>query len=134
MTFKIDLDSVRLPEGDPRCPNCKADHYAPQKAAVAFSSIHNAAVVIAGTRALICDFKEAGIDAGDVWEAERDGAPEYGIEIWEGRIVYTTTPSTPNGPEEFDVDYEGTWRRPTPEEWAAIHVGLNPFAMADSET
>ena len=129
--MKTDLTGISMEPGTTECRRC-GDPLpdGPQKAVVVFSAIHNLrnAIVIAGTRHLICDFVENAIDAGDIWCPGRGDVPDNGIWVWEGRIVYTTTPSSPNGPEEFDVDYDGTWREPTEAEWVAIQTGRNPWA------
>lgn len=112
------------------CAGCAEEterFYGPQKALVAFGCLgsgHRNAIVVQATPGLTADFREGGIDAGDVWVADKKGAPSEGsLEVWEGRIVFTTTPSSPNGPEEHDVDYEGEWRAPTDAEWTIIMKG-----------
>ena len=126
--MKLNLDGLRPEPGNPACRRCgDPNPYGPQKAVVAFGCVGRGrrggnATVMHATPHLICDFAEGGIDAGDVWGSATN-EPDNGIWVWEGRIVYTTTPSTPNGPEEHDVDYEGTWREPTEDEWADIKAG-----------
>ena len=50
-----------------------------------------------------------------------------GISIWNGHLVWTCSPSTPNRPEEWDFELEGPYRDPTDEEWEAIRRGNNLF-------
>ena len=82
------------------CAGCEADKGL-QKAVVAFGVLGDA-TIIKGTRGLLLDLKDAGIFAGDIWEAK-----DPGLYLWEGRVVYDVTIASPNGPEEYDVDYVG---------------------------
>jgi hypothetical protein len=91
-----------------------------QKAIIAFSSIRNSSVVVASTRHIRCDLMEACIDAGDIFDLNM----ETGLRVWEGRILYSSTPNSPNGPEEFDVDYVGKFRQLTDDEFDLIRSGI----------
>ena len=136
--MQVNIEGIDLGPGDPTCSRCDdPDPHGLQRAIVAFGCIGRGrksgnATVVYATPHLICDFAEGGIDAGDVWGSATDD-PDNGIQVWEGRIVYTTTPSTPNGPAEFDVDYDGDWREPTEAEWTAIRNGRDPWKLASQE-
>jgi hypothetical protein len=95
-----------------------------QHAVVAFSGCINEACILFATPALENELKEAAIGARDIWDSDK-GAGE--VLIWEGRIVSIVYPNTPNGPEEYDVDYQGIFRKPTDEEWECIRQGKTPF-------
>jgi hypothetical protein len=78
----------------------------------------------AASKHIECDMREGMIDAGDVFGSDEGGS----LLVWEGRIVVSVTPSSPNGPEEYDAEYVGTFRNPTNEELAAVLRYENPFA------
>lgn len=121
----IDLTPILdLERRDPeeRCPTCGGTVYGTQRAVVAFGP--QGSTVVYGTPHLLCDLKESMINSGDIWS---DDSAE-GLAVWEGRIVYSMTPDTPNGPSECDVDYKGRFRDLTDAEWAAVRKGENPFA------
>lgn len=122
--IKLDVDEFLNPRPTGVCPNA----YGPQKALVAASTVSTGRVVVACTCGVYLDMHEAGVDAGDSWGDDfKDGE----VTVWEGRIAYSVTPSSPNGPEEFDgPDYEGDFRPPTDEEWSAIRAGRNPWPCA----
>ena len=130
--MKLNLDGLRPEPGDPACRRCgDPNPDGPQKAVVAFGCVSRGrrsgnATVVYATPHLICDFAESGVDAGDVWGSVTDD-PDNGIMTWEGRIIYSITPSTPNGPSEYGVDYDGEWREPTEVEWESIKSGRNPW-------
>lgn len=96
-------------------------------ALVAFSDVSSNAVVVAASKHIICDMREGGIDAGDVFGSDEGGS----IQVWEGTIVVSVTPSSPNGPEEYDADYVGSFRDPTSEELNAVLRGENPFTTEE---
>jgi hypothetical protein len=113
------------------CSLCgETDTNAKYRVLVAFSRLNRNACVVAADKHFLCDSSEAGIDAGDIWESGKHGVPDHGLWVWVGRIVYTTTPNTPDGPSEFDVDYIGEWREPTAAEWLAIMHNVDPFGDA----
>jgi hypothetical protein len=122
-----ETDILKLEEFDTGCPICGAQPNGILRVLVAFSQLNKNACVVAADRHFICDSAEAGIDAGDIWTPGKEKTPDHGLWVWEGRIVYTTTPDTPNGPAEFDVDYERKWREPTTEEWQEIMNQRNPW-------
>ena len=92
----------------------------PQWALVAFGRRPGTATVLDCSEHLLCDMSDAGIDAGDVWCREVTSQTYRGIWRWDGRIVYTTTPDSPNGPAEYDVEYLGRWRPVTDDELDAL--------------
>lgn len=64
------------------------------------------------------------------WDCDSNGLGDStteGIFVWEGIIVGSVTPSSPNGPEEYDADPVGKCRPPTEEEWKAIREGRCPW-------
>jgi hypothetical protein len=71
---------------------------------------------------LLSDLKENGCRPDDCFESAKPG-----VFIWEGHIHGITYPSTPNGPEEYDVEYRGTLRDLTDAEWASLREGKNPL-------
>lgn len=58
-----------------------------------------------------------------------DHAP-HGISIWEGKVIYTQSEHF-EGSMECDSDTVGEFRRPTPEEWAKIQEGCNPWDRSE---
>lgn len=52
-----------------------------------------------------------------------DDCPK-GLRVWEGRWSIITTPSSPNGPEEYDTEAKGEFRKPNDGEWYCIKNGL----------
>ena len=101
---------------DARC-QCGGDHYGPQWAIVAIGLM--GAAVVACSPALACDMREAGIDADDMWGF--DESDKGTVLAWDGKIVVSAW----DGPDgrDFDVDYEGTFRRLTEIEISSITSG-----------
>ena len=99
----------------------------PQKAIVAFGEAMCDVAVVWATKGIHDDMKEAGYGAEEMFEHGFEDTPDHGIWVWEGYIVGIVHPSTPNGPEEYDVEYRGEWRKPSKKEWASISENRNPF-------
>jgi len=128
---KVSIFDVKQ-SGCEACEAIESEQHGPQKVLVAFGSLRNAtAIVLEATPGVRNDFEEAGIDAGDVWDCSRLNIGEGSIMVWEGRIVYTTTPSSPNGPSEFDVDYVGDFRNLTDAEWDALKSGRDLWPIEE---
>lgn len=99
----------------------------PQVAVIAFGSETEglSTAILWCTPALRDDMGEGGVSPDDCFLADKGP----GVFVWEGRIVGITYPSTPDGPEEYDVEYRGTLRDLTDAEWACLRAGKNPLAQ-----
>lgn len=97
-----------------------------QKALLAFSQ-YGGAALLAATEGLREDFMQSGSVVSDVFFPGQGGAPEEGLCVWEGGVQYITYRSTPDNPTEYDVEYPGTFRDLTPDEWDALRAGTDPF-------
>ena len=63
---------------------------------------------------------------GDLGDLGFDDAGQ-GISIFDGHMVWTKSPSTPDHPEEDDFELIGEYRDPTDAEWNDLRAGKNPF-------
>lgn len=74
------------------------------------------------------------IDAGlrELVDVGLDDCP-LGVHVWEGALVWTHFPSTPNGPAEDDFELVGEWRTPTLSELSAAAEGVNPLRYAQCQ-
>jgi hypothetical protein len=62
--------------------------------------------------------------------SKRKPAPP-GISVWEGRWEGSVTPSSPNGPAEYDSWPNGEFRPLTEDEWSAVRAGRCPWNPAE---
>ncbi len=128
--MKIDLDGWVAPEGFDGCERCGDENaFGVQRAVVAFAHNHDStekAVIVACTKHLACDIAEhlSNTDGGEFLEGSADDSIGEGdmLAVWEGQIVNVTYPSTPDRPEEYDVEYRGAFRPLTDVEWAAVRA------------
>ena len=97
-----------------------------ERALIAFGP--RGATALWATKAFRDDMDEGCYDVDDCFPDDKD-VPSQGIWMWEGQIVGITYPSSPNGPEEYDVEYQGKWRKPHDYEWALIQRGESPVPL-----
>lgn len=97
-----------------------------QKAVICFGQRFELCMLSA-TSDLYEDFNETAASATDVFHEPED----YGVWIWEGYIEDIVYPSTPDSATEYDVEYNGEYRKPTKDEWAAIMNNTCPFEDED---
>jgi len=114
-----------------QAPECSDDSPCePLQAVIAFSGGQGrGTAIIWGSEELLDDLRENGCDPDDCFLPDK-GA---GIFVWEGFIHSIIYPSTPNGPEEYDVEYRGTLRELTDQEWACLRAGTNPLAEGSKQ-
>ena len=98
----------------------------PQKALVSFYNDKKAAFVYVSGRSLKCDIDEGGLYDPDDLGFLDTRSPDHGLWVWEGTVTFHGRDH--NG-EYDDPTYEGTWRKPTANEWAAIKKNMNPFEV-----
>ena len=60
-----------------------------------------------------------------------EDCPGIGVYVWEGIFRTVVYPSSPNGPEEYDVEEVGKLRPPTEAEWQAIKENRCPWSETD---
>ena len=131
--MKINFTEIdmNLPEGFDGCERCgDPDAFGVQRAVVAFAHNHDSTektVIICCTPHLACVIAEAlsNSDGGEFLQGSaQDSIGESDLlAVWEGQIVNVTYPSTPDRAEEYDVEYRGTFRPLTDDEWAAVRAG-----------
>jgi len=91
-----------------------------QTAIVAFSAVTTEVAILAASPWIIREIVEGMLGANDVFEHGQGDNPDHGIWAWEGYIRGVTYPSSPNGPEEYDVEFDGKWRELTDDEWSKL--------------
>ena len=112
------LDRARVEQK----PDDQAD---PQKAVVAFGA--GGVCLVWATDILRRDLEEMGEGGEDVFPPGQGDNPDHGIWVWEGHVVGVVHPSTPDRPEEYDVEYRGEWRPLTDAEWEAVTEQRTPW-------
>lgn len=101
--------------------------YDPERAVVAYSPQCSQMSLIWSTPFMAQDFRETSTDPLDALGE----APGPGLWIWEGQLHEVVYHATPDHATEYDVDYNGEFRRPTPDEWEAIMMAKPPFDITD---
>lgn len=98
----------------------------PLKAIIAFSHEEEglSTAILWCSKEIRDDLQNNGCVPDDCFLADKGP----GVFIWEGHIVSIEYPSTPNGPAEYDVEYQGTLRDLTDKEWACLRAGTSPLA------
>lgn len=107
-----------------------------QVAFIVFSSTNpDTQAVLWCTKSLADEFRDSRSDNLLAYDTSLpDDVEAEGVWVWEGGIFGITYPSTPNGPEEYDVVYRGVFRRPTSEEWAWLFdMDGDPPTIIDKE-
>lgn len=66
---------------------------------------------------------EIGVVGTDTSDLGLDDPPRDGIWMWEGYYAVYETPSTPNGPSEYDTYPVGGWRALTHDEFERLRDG-----------
>lgn len=92
----------------------------PEKAIVVYGV---QCAVIWATPFMAQDIRETGADVRDLL----GDPPEPGFWFWEGVPQEVVYEATPDHATEYDVFYEGTFRRLSPSEWECIRMGSPPF-------
>lgn len=98
----------------------------PLQAVIAFSHSVNgmSTAILWCSKELRDDLKESGCQPDDCFQSDKGP----GVFVWDGRIHIFKSPATPDGPEEYDAEYQGTLRDLTDKEWLCLRAGTNPLA------
>jgi len=124
----LDLGKLLKPAPHDVCPHASG----PQRVLVAWSVVGSRAVVLSASCGVMMDMNEAGIDACDVWNPDKEGISDAErFSLWEGSIESTHYPSTSDRAEEWDHEYVGEWSAAPEAAILAVARGENPYGCRE---